>query len=157
MALGAGLALVVTSRVGATHDGSGALHACVNRYTGALRYVTDPARCSPGEFPITLAGGDAIPAAPVYTVRTERIDVSGGITTFGGATVECEAGETAIDGGSRFTNGAGSFIGFGGFSNPASAPAGSPPTAWWTNFDLSSPYNGDEPDPFIENWVLCVS
>lgn len=157
MALGAGLALAVTSRVGATHDDSGDLHACVHRYTGALRYVTDPARCSSAEFPITLAAGGP-DAAPVFNVRTEEYDgefVSGGTVT-ATDTIACQPGEVAISGGARlFIDGVLS-NGGSAFNIPSSTPVGNPPSEWSVGWSLALPPDFER-EVRVEYWVLCMS
>lgn len=45
---------VYTARTGAQTD-SAQNYFCVNRYTGALRHVPDPSRCSTGEYVLPIA------------------------------------------------------------------------------------------------------
>lgn len=62
----AGLALIAAafaaglgiSQTFATHSDPDEHHACVSRYTGQMRYVADPASCTPYENPITWNGAD---------------------------------------------------------------------------------------------------
>ncbi len=44
----------------ATHDDPDELHACVNGYTGVMRYVQDPAQCTPIESPVSWNGGNGL-------------------------------------------------------------------------------------------------
>ena len=55
IAFGASLGLALSLRdIGATHDGSGELHACVSLFNGySMEYATDPSLCTTGEFPIS--------------------------------------------------------------------------------------------------------
>ena len=55
IAFGASLGLALSLRdTGATHDGSGELHACVSLFNGySMEYTADPSLCSTGEFAIS--------------------------------------------------------------------------------------------------------
>lgn len=154
MVLGAGLALAVTSRVGAAHDGSGDLHACVNRYTGALRYVTDPARCTSVEFPITLAAGGP-DAGPDFNVRVKQYEgeFTPGSPMVTADSIACQPGEIAINGGARYIV-EGQPTASTDFIVLSSAPLGTPPSEWWIGWMLQVP---DADDISVESWVVCVS
>ncbi len=61
IALGFTLAFLTMSRVGATHDASGSVHACVNNYTGQARIMRpgQAPNCTGAEFLVELGGGAA--------------------------------------------------------------------------------------------------
>lgn len=62
LGLGFGAATSLSGAL-ASHDSSGTLHACVSKYTGVMRYVTDPARCVSHEQLVEW-NADGVPGPP---------------------------------------------------------------------------------------------
>ena len=154
VATGVLLAVVATGRVGAASPG-GAVPACVNVYTGDVRmgYPGQTLTCNRGEVLIELNAGS--PAQSLsYAVRTVVDDVS--TSTFFAAlrTVDCQAGEIAISGGSRLMRD-GHYVNSSAFEAGMDGPVGSPLTGWMSGFEYRS--SSKRPVSVVETWVLCVS
>lgn len=149
------LALVATSQVGATHDGSGTYHACVSSYTGYTRIMPpgQPPNCTAHEFLVELGAGD--PAANLtYVVRTgdeQELNANVGVGT---VSADCLQGETAIAGGVDFRSSGGGGTHSSAFTAAANFPVNSPPTGWQADYSHDT---GPFPNVFAVGWVLCVS
>ncbi len=84
----------------ATHVDPNEHHACVSKYTGAMRYVVDPAKCTPYENLVNWIGVDAAaPDVNFYRVTSGNVagDIAGRNLQH---TLTCDATtDTAVSGG----------------------------------------------------------